>query len=124
MSKKFYVIWKGAKTGIFSTWVEVQNYTQGRSDAQFMGFPSKAEAEAAFASTYTKALMKRSLANKGAASNKVKATSGRSHLRVIIIFQLMVYLTQQLKYKYTVMVLVHQTQENQALVSQFINKVK
>ncbi|MDO6488710.1 ribonuclease H family protein [Colwellia sp. 6_MG-2023] len=76
MSKKFYVIWKGAKTGIFSTWVEVQNYTQGRSDAQFMGFPSKAEAEAAFASTYTKALMKRSLANKGAASNKVKATSG------------------------------------------------
>ncbi|OUR62842.1 ribonuclease HI [Colwellia sp. 39_35_sub15_T18] len=65
MSKKFYVVWKGAKTGVFSTWAEVQNHTQGRSDAQFMGFPSKVEAEAAFASTYTKALMKRSLANKG-----------------------------------------------------------
>ena len=63
MSKKFYVVWKGAKTGVFSTWSEVQNYTQGRADAQFMGFPSKAEAETAFASTYTKALMKRSLAN-------------------------------------------------------------
>jgi ribonuclease HI len=48
MSKKFYVVWKGAKTGVFSTWAEVQNYTQGRSDAQFMGFPSKVEAEAAF----------------------------------------------------------------------------
>jgi len=69
MSKKFYVVWKGAKTGVFSTWSEVQNYTQGRADAQFMGFPSKAEAEAAFASTYTKALMKRSLNNKGT-SNK------------------------------------------------------
>ena len=65
MSKKFYVIWKGAKTGVFSTWAEVQNHTQGRSDAQFMGFPSKADAESAFASTYTKALMKRSLATKG-----------------------------------------------------------
>jgi len=63
MSKKFYVVWKGAKTDVFSTWAEVQSHTQGRSDAQFMGFPSKVEAEAAFASTYTKALMKRSLAN-------------------------------------------------------------
>lgn len=68
MSKKSYVIWKGAKTGVFSTWAEVQNHTQGRSDAQFMGFESKAEAEAAFASTYTKALMKRSLANKNSPS--------------------------------------------------------
>lgn len=69
MSKKFYVVWKGAKTGVFSTWAEVQNHTQGRADAQFMGFPSKADAEAAFASTYTKALMKRSLANKGGSNS-------------------------------------------------------
>jgi ribonuclease HI len=72
MSKKSYVVWKGAKTGVFSTWAEVQSHTQGRSDAQFMGFESKAEAEAAFASTYTKALMKRSLANKG---NTSKSTA-------------------------------------------------
>mgnify|MGYP003573978575 CR=1 FL=1 len=65
MSKKFYVVWKGAKTGVFSSWSEVQSYTSGRRDAQFMGFPSKSEAEAAYASTYTKALMKRSLANNG-----------------------------------------------------------
>jgi ribonuclease HI len=75
MSKKFYVIWKGAKTGVFPTWAEVQNHTQGRSDAQFMGFPSKAEAETAFASTYTKALMKRSLATKG--SSKTNSVSAK-----------------------------------------------
>ena len=69
MSKKFYVVWKGAKTGVFTTWAEVQSYTQGRSDAQFMGFPSKTDADAAFASTYTKALMKRSLTNKGSSNN-------------------------------------------------------
>jgi len=70
MSKKFYVVWKGAKTGVFSTWSEVQSHTQGRADAQFMGFPSKEEAENAFVSTYTKALMKRSLANKGSSTSK------------------------------------------------------
>ena len=72
MSKKFYVVWKGAKTGVFITWAEVQSHTQGRSDAQFMGFPSKAEAETAFASTYTKALMKRSLVNKGSSNSNTK----------------------------------------------------
>jgi len=75
MSKKFYVVWKGAKTGVFSTWADVQSHTQGRSDAQFMGFPSKAEAEAAFSSTYTKALMKRSLANKGSSSTTTRKVS-------------------------------------------------
>lgn len=68
MSKKFYVIWKGAKTGIFTTWPEVQQHTAGRSDAQYMGFESKSAAEQAFASTYTKALMKRSLSKKGSTS--------------------------------------------------------
>lgn len=63
MSKKFYVIWKGAKTGVFSSWAEIKKHTYGQSDAQFMGFSTKAEAEAAYALTYTKALMKRSLAN-------------------------------------------------------------
>ncbi len=75
MSKKFYVVWKGAKTGVFTTWSEVQRHTQGRSDAQFMGFPSKSEAEGAFASTYTKALMKRSLANKSDSNVNTKVTS-------------------------------------------------
>ncbi|NQY50142.1 MAG: viroplasmin family protein, partial [Colwellia sp.] len=65
MSKKFYVIWKGAKTGVFTKWPEVQQHTAGRSDAQYMGFESKAAAEQAFASTYTKALMQRSLSKAG-----------------------------------------------------------
>jgi ribonuclease HI len=44
------------------------------SDAQFMGFPSKQEADAAFKETYTKALMKRSL-SKSADSSKSKNSS-------------------------------------------------
>jgi len=68
MSKKTYVIWKGAKTGIFTTWPEVQQHTAGRSDAQYMGFESKTQAEQAFASTYTKALTQRALLKKGSNS--------------------------------------------------------
>jgi len=79
MSKKFYVVWKGAKTGVFPTWAEVQNHTQGRADAQFMGFPSKTEAQAAFASTYTKALMKRSLGNKGSTNSSTTAKKSSSN---------------------------------------------
>ncbi|WP_440877451.1 ribonuclease H family protein [Thalassotalea sp. PLHSN55] len=74
MAKKHYVVWKGAQTGVFDTWAEVQSHTQGRADAQFMGFNSKQEAELAFQSTYTRALMKRSL-EKGQGS---KSTTGGS----------------------------------------------
>ena len=61
MSKKYYVVWKGAQTGVFDNWSTVQSVTSGRADAQFMGFPSQVEADSAFKSTYTKALTQRSL---------------------------------------------------------------
>ena len=75
MNKKFYVVWKGLKTGIFPSWAEVQQHTNGRSDAQFMAFPTKAEAEQAFASTYTKALMKRSLGKKTSSASSYATSS-------------------------------------------------
>jgi len=68
MSKKYYVVWKGIKPGIYDSWPAAKSQTEGRADAQFMGFPSKPEAEAAYQSTYTKALMSRSL-NKSPSSN-------------------------------------------------------
>jgi len=77
MSKKYYVVWKGAQTGVFDTWTTVQALTAGRSDAQFMGFPSKVEAENAFQSTYTKALMNRSL-NKGSSANTSNSSSTKA----------------------------------------------
>jgi ribonuclease HI len=76
MSKKYYVVWKGAQTGVFDTWSTVQGLTAGRSDAQFMGFESKAEAQSAFQSTYTKALMNRSLnKSSGTSGSEVKTTA-------------------------------------------------
>lgn len=73
MSKKHYVVWKGSKTGVFDSWSEVKLHTQGQNDAQYMGFPSKQEAETAFASTYTKALMQRSLEKSGGSKSSSSA---------------------------------------------------
>ncbi len=77
MSKKHYVIWKGKQTGVFDTWSTVQSLVAGMNNAQYMGFTSKAEAEAAYKETYTKALMKRSLAKAPNSSSK-PATASKS----------------------------------------------
>lgn len=69
MSQKHYVVWKGATPGIYTSWPEAKGQIDGRSDAQYMGFPSKSEAEQAYASTYTKALMKRSLSKDGSGAS-------------------------------------------------------
>lgn len=78
MSKKYYVVWKGAKPGIYGSWPEAKSQTEGRADAQFMGFPSKAEAESAYQSTYTKALMRRSMSKSTTPANSGYSKSGNS----------------------------------------------
>jgi len=75
MSKKFYVIWKGAKKGIFTSWPETKSLIDGRPDAQYMGFESQQAAEQAFQASYTKALMNRSLAKNGKNATSVKTTT-------------------------------------------------
>jgi len=74
MAKKYYVVWKGTATGVFDNWATVQAATAGRSDAQFMGFATEALAQAAFASTYTKALIQRSR-EKGSGSQSTSPSS-------------------------------------------------
>lgn len=50
--KKFYVVWKGRKTGIFTSWVECEKQVKGVVGAQFKAFDSEAEADAAFLNQY------------------------------------------------------------------------
>ncbi|MFC0471167.1 ribonuclease H [Halalkalibacter kiskunsagensis] len=46
--KKYYVVWKGRKPGIYSTWLECEAQVKGYTGARFKSFPSKEEADAAF----------------------------------------------------------------------------
>jgi ribonuclease HI len=50
--EKFYVVWKGRKTGIFTSWVECEQQVKGFVGAEFKSFGSRAEAESAFGSAY------------------------------------------------------------------------
>jgi ribonuclease HI len=50
--QKFYVVWKGRKTGIFTSWAECEKHVHGYKDAEFKSFESMAEAEQAFAGKY------------------------------------------------------------------------
>ena len=47
-NKKYYVIWKGKETGVFSSWDSVKKLVQGFEGAQYMSFSNKAEADQAF----------------------------------------------------------------------------
>jgi ribonuclease HI len=49
---KYYVVWKGRKPGIFSSWVEAEQQIKGFAGAQYKSFGSLHEAETAFRSEY------------------------------------------------------------------------
>ena len=48
MAKKFYVVWAGRETGIFTDWADTQRQVHGFPAARFKSFESRAEAEEAF----------------------------------------------------------------------------
>src|ERR1700730_6997173 len=48
LAKKFYVVWAGRKTGVFTDWATTQQYVDKFPGARFKSFPSRAEADQAF----------------------------------------------------------------------------
>ena len=49
---KFYVVWKGLKTGVFDTWDECQAQVAGYSGAKFKAFSTREAAQEAFEQDY------------------------------------------------------------------------
>nr|WP_040697379.1 ribonuclease H family protein [Pseudoalteromonas citrea] len=48
MAKKYYVVWKGHKSGIYTTWSDCKAQVDGFSGAKYKSFPTREEAEVAF----------------------------------------------------------------------------
>jgi ribonuclease HI len=48
MAKKFYVVWRGVKTGVFHDWPTTLALVDGFPGAQYKSFPTLAEADSAF----------------------------------------------------------------------------
>ncbi|HLF64910.1 MAG TPA: ribonuclease H family protein [Saprospiraceae bacterium] len=61
---KYYVVWKGAKPGIYDSWKSCEAQVKGYPDARYKAFPSRAEAEAAFADGARKHVTRHSPASK------------------------------------------------------------
>lgn len=53
-STKFYVVWRGHNPGIYDNWLQCKSQIDGYQGAQYMAFPSKAQAEYAFKDNYWK----------------------------------------------------------------------
>jgi ribonuclease HI len=50
--QKYYVVWKGHKPGIYTSWAECEKQVKGFAAAQYKSFGSLKEAEAAYRSHY------------------------------------------------------------------------
>jgi ribonuclease HI len=50
--QKYYVVWKGRKSGIFTSWAETEKQVKGFAAAQYKSFHTLREAEAAYRSEY------------------------------------------------------------------------
>jgi ribonuclease HI len=52
VKQKFYVVWKGFKTGVFNSWEECERYTNGFKGAEFKSFKTLELAQKAYAEKY------------------------------------------------------------------------
>ena len=50
--QKYYVVWKGRKTGVFTTWQECSAQVTGFNGAEYKSFENREAAEIAFKSAY------------------------------------------------------------------------
>jgi ribonuclease HI len=53
MAQKYYVVWSGRKTGVFTDWATTHALVDGHPGAKFKAFPTRGEAEQAFRAGYT-----------------------------------------------------------------------
>jgi ribonuclease HI len=79
LAKKFYVVWTGRKTGVFTDWATTHQHVDKFPGAKFKSFPSRAEAEQAFQAGRPATVRARSApvkADVAAPSNVHTATAG------------------------------------------------
>ena len=57
--KKYYVVWEGKQTGIFTSWDECQKHIKGVAGAKYKSYKTLKEAETAFAGRYYDAIEKK-----------------------------------------------------------------
>ncbi|MCF2488544.1 viroplasmin family protein [Dyadobacter sp. CY347] len=72
---KYYVVWQGRKTGVFTDWKECEAQIKGFEDARYKSFESIQEAEAAIQRNYWEFVAKKE--NKPAIAKDIPANIGK-----------------------------------------------
>jgi ribonuclease HI len=73
LAKKFYVVWAGRETGIFTDWATTQRQVHGFPAARFKSFESRAEAEEAFKAGAPRWAARRSAPTATASASEIHA---------------------------------------------------
>ncbi|MEX6626928.1 ribonuclease H1 domain-containing protein [Tenacibaculum salmonis] len=81
--KKYYVVWKGKKTGIYTSWNDCKKQITAFQGAEYKAFIDKKQAEIAFTKTYND--YKGKDTKKVVLSAKEKATYGTPNLESISV---------------------------------------
>lgn len=69
--QKYYVVWQGKKPGIYTDWDECKEQVKGVQGAQYKGFDSMAEAEAAIKLPYNRVVVQNTRSNQNTQSNPI-----------------------------------------------------
>lgn len=84
-AKKFYVVWRGRRTGVFSDWTTTQQAVDKYPGARFKSFPSYLEAEEAFrAGAPARVAAKRSVQTTPSVAMREQQENEDSHFSVQI----------------------------------------
>ncbi len=70
---KYYVVWKGAKPGIYDSWKACAEQVHGYPDARYKSFPTLKEAEAAFKTSPSSHIQSRKTSSKSKVSPTPKS---------------------------------------------------
>lgn len=78
---KYYVVWVGKKTGVFTNWAECQAQVSGVKDSKFKSFETKQLAESAFKDGWQKHWG----SGKEASSSQPRAQTGSSFKQTVML---------------------------------------
>ncbi len=83
--QKFYVVWKGRETGVFTDWLACKKQVDGFEGAQYKSFATESEAKKAFSSSYFAIIKKSPKEAKSFVSSKEKSNCGKPILDSIAV---------------------------------------
>src|SRR5262249_49309309 len=87
MARKFYVVWSGRQTGVFTDWATTQQAVEKYPSARFKSFPTRAEAEQAFGrGGYSSFEPKTVTRQKTGTSKRERSVAHRPHQFNVVIY--------------------------------------